>query len=533
MNDTNSQSASPGLSPEDISSMRTAAGFSATPASKPSGLGTSLSDTLKQSASKYDQARAPVTPAAPARTDAFGRTLTNNDPFKDETMNKITDIPVESVSKTLDTYSQLPSKIGEDITAGAEDMQKGDIFKGIAKSGLRTAADVAGAIYAPISSAVGTIFDKLGINDAIAHSSLVDALSNQKWLQDFAMNHPNAGEDFNRALTLAMSGNETGEIDPKSVVSEVKGYLGKATDMAKNAPEPIDTADSIVKEGDQISPEQAQRSSWNDIQPKETPTTKLAYAKAGNVSEQGLFKPGELKPSPADNRLIDTQSKLYQDGTLNDNMSPNEKQAAINQKAAQLHSDQTNFLKDNDKAVSLTSTDVKGNSIGIFDKLDSIAKESSLPFSKDVSAKGAYDSAIDTFKSKLESGKSAGTTKGATTLSKLSDALTSFDKTMKSFGAYKKSVTGEISDTALARQNAIRDIHTTVRDFIAEELPPNSPWKSIRDQESRLYEISDRISQRIADTVGQSKATQTIKEHPIIKTGVKAAGLGVGLHLIP
>ncbi len=286
---------------------------------------------------------------------------------------------------------------------------------------------------------------------------------------------------------------------------------------------------SMIKEGGQIKPEQAQSSAWKDIQPKDTNGVKLAYAKGGNTTEQTLLEPGRMKPSEADTRLLDTQSQLYEDGTLKDSMSPNEKQAAVQQKAKQLHGDQVNFLKDHDKAVSLNATDVKGEPIGLFDKLDATANEGKLPFAKETTLTNAYDSVIDVYKSKLATGKSAGSTKGATTLSAASEALTAFDQTMAKFGAYKKTATGELTDSAQVRQNAIRDVHEAVRDYIAEQLPKNSPWKSIRDQESRLYDISDRLAQRITEGMSEGKIEQTVNKNPILK---RLPGVGTGMKII-
>jgi hypothetical protein len=320
---------------------------------------------------------------------------------------------------------------------------------------------------------------------------------------------------------------DTASTIAENVSSDVSALKNKLPFTSKTG------ATGIERPAVNITPEAAQTSAWKDIQPKTTPTTKLAYAKMGNTTEQTAFSKGKITPSTADKKLMDSYGKLYEDGTVNDTMSPNQKQAAVSQKAAQLHGQQKDFLATHDKAVNLTSTDVKGKTTGLFDTLDATAKKSSMPFAKDASAKGAYDSAIDTFKSQLETGGSAGTVKGATTLSKIDQALTNFDAEMEKFGAWGKTKTGEMTDTAMARQQAIRDVHTQVRNFISNNLPKNSPWSAIRLEESNMYQISDRLAQRTADTVGISGAGQMIKDNPIIKTGVKAVGLGAGLHIVP
>jgi len=306
------------------------------------------------------------------------------------------------------------------------------------------------------------------------------------------------------------------------------GFLSNGIE-SKQGGKVVDETSSLIKEGGQVTPKSAREAAWKDIQPKDTPTTKLAYAKGGNTTEQGLLTKGKITASEADNKLLDTYERLYSDGVVNDKMSPQEKHMVVNREAAKLNNQQKDFLATHDKAVNLTSRDGSG----LVDKLDNTAKKSSLPFNRDASTKAAYDSAIDTFKESLDTGKSAGTVKGATTLSKIDKALTNFNSQMEKFGAWGKTKTGEFTDTALARQQAIRDIHTTVRDFISNELPPNSPWKYIRSEESNLYSIADRLAQRVADTVGTSQAGQVIKSNPLIKPLIKGAGLGAGLHIIP
>lgn len=340
------------------------------------------------------------------------------------------------------------------------------------------------------------------------------------------------------AVILAPSGIEGGLNTAKTVLSAadktgslVKQGIDAITPESKTASE--SSVDTLAREGGQVKPDMARKSAWNDIQPKATPTTKLAYAKGGNTTAQGLVTSGKLTPTSADTKLLDSYQKLYEEGSIKDNMTPQQKQEIVSQKATQLNQQQKEFLASHDKAVKLTGTDLKGKSIGLFDNLDATAKRSSMPFSKDASTKGAYDSVIETYKSLLDTGKSAGTVQGASTLTKIDSALTNLDQEMQKYGAWGKAKTGEITDTAMARQQAIRDIHTTVRDYIASELPKNSPWQSIRMEESNMYQIGDRLAQRSADTVGTSKAGSFIKKNPIAKPAIQAAGMGAGLHLIP
>jgi len=428
--------------------------------------------------------------------------------------------------------------------AGQGSIQRGLGAASEAATGLtNVAADVIPGgkqALGAIGDVANTIINRIG-----------DKISNSQALQDWVMKNPDAATSLSNLAKSGMSaGNVSGtilaaggaadlgnKIAPVNVGSPSSIAQGAADLTKPNVPEvkttPVDTIDSMVKESGQVTPQQARTSAWSDIQPKSTPSTKLAYAKAGNTTEQGLLTSGKLTPSGADSKLLDTYSQMYEDGTIKDNMSPQEKQVAVQQKAAQLNGQQKDFLASHDVAVNTTARDGSG----LFDKLDATAKDSSMPFAKDAASKGAYDSAIDTFKQSLDTGKSAGATKGATTLSKIDAALTKFNATMEKFGAWGKTKTGELTDTGMARQQAIRDIHTTVRDYIANNLPKNSPWRAIRLQESNLYQIGDRLAQRSADTVGTSKVGSVIKNNPVVRAGINAAagatGAGAAIHLIP
>lgn len=122
----------------------------------------------------------------------------------------------------------IASKLKEDISAGIEDIKKGDINKGVVKTQFRLAGDVAGLIFAPIGTIINTALAAVGIDKGFEKAGeisqtpskfnpinrLTDIPAVQKW----ALAHPNAGADFERALNLILSKSETGKIEPKTVV---------------------------------------------------------------------------------------------------------------------------------------------------------------------------------------------------------------------------------------------------------------------------------------------------------------------------
>ena len=150
----------------------------------------------------------------------------------------------------------IAQRLGRDISQGASDIQKGfesgtvkgiaeGLVKGTTKSAFRTAGDVAGAIYAPLTSGLnalsGGLFNKFfeGVNKSLAEgkagpaSWIVDKVSNIPEFQQFAMEHPNAGEDFGRALNLVFAKGDLNKdvsrafTEPQAVVKEATNQIYK------------------------------------------------------------------------------------------------------------------------------------------------------------------------------------------------------------------------------------------------------------------------------------------------------------------
>lgn len=123
----------------------------------------------------------------------------------------------------------IANKLKEGVQSGAQDIQQGNIVKGITKSGLRTAGDVAGTIFAPVGVAVNKVtggkldqsFQEIQKNIEEGKGTVgqaVDYITNNPAVQEFAMKHPNAGEDFTRLLNILFAGGEKGKIEPSTVI---------------------------------------------------------------------------------------------------------------------------------------------------------------------------------------------------------------------------------------------------------------------------------------------------------------------------
>lgn len=217
--------------------------------------------------------------AGPSRADEVLQ-IANKAKSDASTPKTFGDVGSDYVSGVEKTYADTPGKLSDDVKAGADDIQKGineksvgglgDVFKGIAKSGLRTSGDSAEAIFAPLSQIFSTATKsipedapiKKGFNDVV--NFLANHISNNKAVQDFATSHPNAGEDFGRALNLIMSGQANDEINPSRMASEtstaaknlpenVKSTINNSIERTKNAASsvkeklaPTPTIDSLV-----------------------------------------------------------------------------------------------------------------------------------------------------------------------------------------------------------------------------------------------------------------------------------------------
>lgn len=190
-------------------------------------------ETIKLVVSDFKQKYAKQTPevADVPQTDSNRNTL----------MSGVGSNIKESVTGLLANYGGgeqgIANRLKQDIQAGASDIQQGNILKGIAKSGLRTSGDVAGLVYAPVATglnvATGGILGKFFEDSQKSLEQgkgilgqVVNKLAEIPEFQKYALEHPNAGDDFGRALNLLTLKGETGKIDraftePKAILNEI------------------------------------------------------------------------------------------------------------------------------------------------------------------------------------------------------------------------------------------------------------------------------------------------------------------------
>ena len=221
----------------------------------------------------------------------------------------------------------IANKLKTDVTESAKNIEKGKLSdfvgfnspmgvlgiggetgKGIAKAGLRTAGDVAGAVYAPIGAAIGAtgighVFNYLGeLSQKGGQYNPINALTDMKAVQDFIAEHPNAEEDFGRALNLGLAGMDKGKIEPSTIVprtiEQVKATQTKAGAVYDTYKAKQQT-DLVQQTADEIAATEARYAKGRKAN---------LYSKdAGADSRQRIAQSGVLKNSVNEDGLVQTQ----------------------------------------------------------------------------------------------------------------------------------------------------------------------------------------------------------------------------------
>lgn len=203
----------------------------------------------------------------------------------------------------------------QNIQNAAEAKQRGlsfgqaanELAKGIVKGGARTAGDVAGTVFAPVGAAIqATGFNHLTdwLGKELVDSSLGQVLTDNPAVQEFAIKHPNAGEDFNRVLNLTLSKAERGDIKPQDVVQRTLDQVKATTENVKHAPQKVvstlskDTSVQRQKDLHNIEKRYAATRKAND------------YSKDGNAASRARIADADIWNNVVDNTgKLDTTSK--------------------------------------------------------------------------------------------------------------------------------------------------------------------------------------------------------------------------------
>lgn len=422
---------------------------------------------------------------------------------------------------------------GGNIGSGSAKLQKGDILGGVEDLTLGTASDAVKAIFAPISAPLQTLLSHVAAANAanpnkIKGATIEDtpqAKAARQQLSDWAQANPQLAKTLGDAFTVGTGALGSGALDAtvgdtvNSITETVTGAVSKTKDVLSKAKEamtpasiPEDTTEGIVRESGQLAPEAARAAAWKDLQPKSNDQNVTAYRAQGATNPKTITGKVTLNPTGADNRVLDVVTPLYEDGTLTGSMPTETKISAIEGKSKELTQQTDNFVADNNKVIDLTSRHPEVKSL---DKaLNSAKSANQIIFGGDTSVEGAYDAVTNEFLSGLEKGSET-----TADLVSLRNRLKAFDGEMqgKFPNVYKNARTGELNPTDNARANAIRDVHETVRDFIADNLPPNNPYKSLLQQNSSLIRAAEMVNEGASNASKIDSWLDLLGKHPYIK----------------
>lgn len=138
---------------------------------------------------------------------------------------------IGAIKSIFETQKRFLPKVSENIREGAKDIEEGNIIKGIIKSGARTAGDAAILLFAPISAAIGAALELTGGQQLIDKAGEIIAdksgITDNERFQRFAIEHPNAGEDFERLLFLVLVKGDKSKIDPNRILTETRAFANK------------------------------------------------------------------------------------------------------------------------------------------------------------------------------------------------------------------------------------------------------------------------------------------------------------------
>lgn len=200
----------------------------------------------------------------------------------------------------------IANKLKQDVVDGANTFQQGvdqmntakdfggqvgglaKATGGLLTSAFRTAGDVAGTVYAPIGAAInvatGGLLNKgteaVG-NWLVNGNPIGQAITDIPALQEYAMTHPNAEEDFGRLMNLVFAAKDKGQIDPKTMIPRTEAQVSGAINAVKSkiggAVNSIaSTADEALKQAEGLKQKIQQTVGKNNANPQlETSVKKL------------------------------------------------------------------------------------------------------------------------------------------------------------------------------------------------------------------------------------------------------------------
>ncbi len=387
-------------------------------------------------------------------------------------------------------YAEAGKKITEGIQKGAEDynanVAKGNVFGAagsLLRSGLRTAGNVAGAAFAPLTEALKPVMqpviDKLASSETTKH--LVQPVI------DLANKHPEVAKDIGNILDLVTLG--AGKAVEKPV-------LDVAKDVAKGSKETIENAARKTSEMlDKKIAERSANKTLDAVSATEDTMTKTERKQAIDEGRQSMGKLGKVQYAPSE---TEARAGKILEGKLSNNAVKNV--PIIKNEIAVRGAEAEKYLAKNPVKISAQEQ---------ADMFSSARKTAEKDMTE--SELGAYDEQMKLFLKQLPG-------RGGYNTENFYKGLKDYEANVADHLPRSGEALRDPTGIANAKIRAASDIRKVVRDAIGARHPE---FKDKMFDLASLYDAKGNIITKAANIKGNS-LVRFAKKHPVITT------IGVG-----
>lgn len=421
---------------------------------------------------------------------------------------------VDSVTTAADKFNSTGDVFGKD---GFSNLAKktGALLEG----GLGAAAGGVQTIFAPLSATFKTVTDAIenrisddpkvqSFANSPAVSSLLDHIgSSIAPLQKLAIDHPDAAKNIVDGLNVALAalGGKIplGETPVSTALSTAKNDVVGALDKVMPNLNPGEAGvDALSKISGNVpiakSGKAALDEAVNISKPTLTPLEKEAAFKQGRVETKGILGNKVVTPSTADQRIAESIQPLVEDGRISVKNTPEQNIEQISTEVSRINQDVGGFVKDNK---------IPFNENQLRAKLNAAKGDSNLVFASEPTAEKTYNAVVDEFISQVKNKDTSG----------LFEARQNFDDVP----AIKKLLENEKFGENVKRE-IVLDVRRAANDYIAEQLPENSPFKAMLSKETNMLRAIDNIANANRGSIDTNIIQRLFKAHPILKYGVSS-----------
>lgn len=429
------------------------------------------------------------------------------------------------VNQTASNYGSdinaARDKIGSSISGGADTMSKGglgNVAKGALQASLGTAAGGVQAIFAPLAAPIQTLIHHSNAGTLPVAPEVQKA---HQALSDWATQHPEIARTVGDAFTVGTAAMGSGALDAtvSDTVNAAKGGLEKGAlavrDATVGTPEARAASQATAQAAKAAQAQEVIRqSAIKDATPVYNPKL-ISDPFVNGVPRiqggKGLTGGREVTPTPLNTRAGEALSKVPNypaTGTALDKYNAVQPEIAAQAKALTKSLESENILRPPKEIVKIVNDAVRGVS------------DESLLLQK-------ADPAIAQY---MRVAKNAVATNDGTLAGEL--------KVRQAMDAAYKNARGKLA-FGDSKISALDEIHTAARDALNKDMIEKAQNTDVKASLQTQWDLNRGADELLAkaEAEGNSKIEQLMKANPVttkvLKAGVKATGLGLGLHLLP